>query len=149
MPIIIFNKAIALNLGGSPLVIFLSFKIYNAFKSISLRLCTFKEGRGKERCNNILFNLRLKVIILTYRKDLFALGPWFLGRGAAAERGGWVGDSADPVAEVCRPDGSARTHVWSQGRTMGLGAEARYLPPGTAGLPTLSTRTQVAHGFQE
>lgn len=49
MPIIIFNKAIALNLGGSPLVIFLSLKIYIAFKSISLSLCIFKEGREKER----------------------------------------------------------------------------------------------------
>ena len=46
MPVIIFNKSLALNLGGNPLVIFLSLKIYIAFKSISLRLCTFKEGRG-------------------------------------------------------------------------------------------------------
>lgn len=38
MPIIIFNKATALNHSESPLVIFLSLKIYIAFKSISLRL---------------------------------------------------------------------------------------------------------------
>lgn len=70
MLVIIFNKAVALNLGGSPLVIFLSLKIYIAVKSISLRLCLYKEGREEEEwlilaATKCFLIPKLKIIILT------------------------------------------------------------------------------------